>query len=139
MKALFISQDYDNIHESNIHYVCQVNTEEEQLKLIELIRRYENFHYIEFETMEDANDYFDLYELNLYKEYTRIIINQGLPSYVPENYRHVFVYMDDTVVLEPGFYVVRLDNYIRLSNKIRLPSMEELNNITTVCKDIHYI
>lgn len=129
MKAIFVHQSYVNIHESNIHYICQGKDEEEHLELlskVKLLCEKYNDHYIEFDTYEEANLYFDQYEIDLYKEYTRLIINEGLPLIVPVNCRYVIVYKDE------NYYTMKLNEFI-ISN-VRLATLEELDMINVIVK-----
>ena len=129
MKAIFVHQSYVNIHESNIHYICQGKDEEEHLELlskVKLLCEKYNDHYIEFDTYEEANLYFDLYEIDLYKEYTRLIIKEGLPLIVPVNCRYVIVYKDE------NYYTMKLNEFI--TSNVRLATLEELDMINVIVK-----
>ena len=150
-KAIFVYQTYVNVHESNKHYVCQGKDEQEHQKLLSILVKmsllYNHFHYIEFDTIEEAHAHFDDYELDLFKEYTRLIINQGMPSIRPVHYRRVITFLDTSLVSEdppravwlPNYYIIPLNDYITLrskTNDIRLPTLEELDDIKMVDKNI---
>ena len=129
MKAIFVHQSYVNIHESNTHYICQGKDEEEYLELlskVKLLCEKYNDHYIEFDTYEEANLYFDQYEIDLYKEYTRLIIKEGLPLIVPVNCRYVIVYKDE------NYYTMKLNEFI--TSNVRLATLEELDMINVIVK-----
>ena len=130
MKAIFVHQSYVNIHESNTHYICQGKDEEEYHNLLSklklLCENYKDLHFIEFDTYEEANLYFDQYEIDLYKEYTRLIINEGLPLIIPLNCRYVIVYKNE------NYYTMKLNELIK--SDVRLATLEELDMINVIVK-----
>ena len=142
-KAIFVYQTYVNVHESNKHYVCQGKDEQEHQKLLSALVKMSllsyDFHYLEFDSIEEAHAHFGAYELDLYKEYTRLIINEGIPSIRPVHYRRVIAFLDTSLVWLPNYYIIPLNDYMTLkntSNDIRLPTLEELEDIKMVDKNI---
>ncbi len=130
MKAIFVHQSYVNIHESNIHYICKGKDEDEHLELlskVKLLCEKYNDHYIEFDTYEEANLYFEQYEIDLYKEYTRLIINEGIPPIIPLNCRYVIVYKDE------NYYTMKLNEFV--ISDVRLATLEELDNLKVLKHD----
>jgi hypothetical protein len=97
--------------------------------------------------MKEANKIKDAWLLDICQNYTKLIINQGVPKIINKDCRYIFAVMTNQITPFPGLYRIPLNQYVMLDEQfkfdIRLPTFDEIeenkiNNDVVVFHDHVY-
>ncbi len=136
-----ICENYPDIHHLTYHYICQADTQKDTDFIIKTVERNKQMgilDYYQFNTLKEADSFFDNYQLSKTKKYTKHIIENGIPLLLPKKCRVIFAFMNQNLVPNPGYFRINIEDFKTLRSKyendIKLPSLVELEELKEYCE-----